>query len=517
VERLAQLESAHAEAHEHHCREIDAAHERIGAVQRAVEEDHPQRISELQKILREHQENHIAASDRFVALEQELVDRHASMHGELQNARGETLGSTEARITALERWVGQPMDKDNGLSRPHYTVDARLGFVEKALGDATLKHVQWMDLANSAHAELSNVHSRLSAETAAREDNHAALEDRITKEREHLKERVDYLEHMIGEEHRRLWDAIDQHTHDSRTHHAQIDAGRWSSETADMDGGVAPLTPSMTQSAVVVSPGMAHERQPSPPPLPPDASPISENASRSTLSTAALDRGSPATPPMHRRTAPQGPLAVSGAMQPPVVGVWPGPQARSTLPQGAGDTRMQPSSSQQALVPMSQPPHAVAAQPRPSAPQPFQQHQQMAWGFQPQQRHQAPPVAQASLPVAQRASSPMLQHSLSLGAGACARALAASSSRDAFAAMDRDHDGKVSRAEWNMAVSGAAQSTAARPMSPVRTSPLQVPRTPPMGGGRQTTSPSRAPEMEPIVHDPGRHRVNGAGGLIERV
>lgn len=64
------------------------------------------------------------------------------------------------------------------------------------MGDATIKHVQWMDLANSAHSELANLHSRVTSETAAREDNHAALEDRITKEREHSKD-IDAL--SLGE------------------------------------------------------------------------------------------------------------------------------------------------------------------------------------------------------------------------------------------------------------------------------------------------------------------------------
>jgi len=402
--------------------------------------------------------------------------------------------------------LGLPLTNDGVTAK--YTIDARLEFLEKALGDATIKHVQWMDLANSAHSELANLHSRVTSETAAREDNHAALEDRITKEREHSKERVDYLEGMICEEHRRLWEAVDGHTHDFRSRHPHFD-GRCSSTEemadVDVDGAFGSLTPTIMHSAVVPEAKVTHDRpagvhQPQAGATPTcDASPASENASRSTLSTAGMERGSSATPPLHYRAAPQG---MQASRSQPTLMPLPPPQPQAFLV-----------GQQQAASPPQQTRHLhLGMQPQPSQHL-VQQHMVHAPRQSPPQQMMAAPRAASMGGFSFAATGPVAQHTA-----------AGSSSRDIFSALDRDHDGVVTRAEWAMGLTGQPMPGAAktlpppvvgaRPTTPLRTAPLPASRTPPPAQGRvQQVGPGR----EPIVPEQPRSLPHAAGGLIERV
>mmetsp|Transcript_100654 Transcript_100654/g.262996 ORF Transcript_100654/g.262996 Transcript_100654/m.262996 type:complete len:375 (+) Transcript_100654:1-1125(+) len=343
-----------------------------------------------------------------------------------------------------------------------------------------------MDLANSAHAELAIVHGRMTAETAAREDGHAALDDRITKEREFLKERVDYLERVVNEEHCRIWQGIDGQHRDPRAH-IFSDVRSSNGEMTDR-GGVSMDVPALehnvyTKPGALVEPSHPHGAQ-----LLPNGAHRAPSPSRSQGNMHMVHPGgaSPAMPP-GERLASVGVYTASHAVAPGQLQHQPSQGSLVARPPQASHQQQQP---QQPVSHQPQPPNqwqpsqktvtAVVAHPGqpwqgppPKAPMVAQQ----AWQAQP------PAIGWAmTAPTAGHGPPPLSQSQSRAGS--------------LFDALDADHDGVLTRAEFNAAMQAKAgtpllppphgsplSGNYSRSGTPMRAGPFVASGAPPPGAG----------------------------------
>lgn len=427
-------------------------------------------------------------------------------------------------------------------------LEERLDFLENALGDATVKHVQWMDLANSAHAELTNVHNRLSSETAAREDNHAGLEDRITREREFLKERVDYFQQAFTEEHRRLWDALEGHKHNENTLAVNKDVrlmrqdcearlmGSSIGDLSDRDVGADVLAPMRgksqehnhvrnsepTQEKLMDSP-MLKKASTSPEddlPERPQNPADDENGEldrtrlHATVSTITSDSNSPnlAQPATSVQSIGAGPVADAAAKA--------AAKAVSVPVQRQGS----PSVATRAAPILQASPMQAQVTKTKSAPAPSQGQLQPSPPGQPQ-RIQSGPVATAPWPLTAAplvASRPAIATSNSQvrlpgnlpaspapnqrtplaipATGHCPPPGNGASVNNVFATLDRDHDGVITRSEFNATFQANQNACApARAISPLRSGPPACP------GGPVVVPNQKPPNFPPQMGAPFQH------------
>mmetsp|Transcript_147351 Transcript_147351/g.471083 ORF Transcript_147351/g.471083 Transcript_147351/m.471083 type:complete len:1069 (-) Transcript_147351:390-3596(-) len=468
VARMECLEKGLSEHANRHIKELDRTQSHLNDLHGRVENGSIPAIVERLEKLEQTLRNQVGATENARSRQNSdghevnsLADRIAGLE-EAHEQHGQQLEAAHAKIGELHdnvkaRRPGSPMagsgggsaqqggDPTSGAGRKP-SIEERLDFVEKALGDATMKHVQWMDLANSAHAELAIVHGRMTAEIAAREDGHAALDDRITKEREFLKERVDYLERVVNEEHCRIWQGIDGQHRDPRAH-IFSDFRSSNGEMTDR-GGVSMDVPAPEPNVYTKPGALVESSQPHGAQLLPNGAHRAPSPSRSQ---GNMHMGHPgaASPPI-----PPGDRLAS-------VGVY-------TAPHAVAPGQLQHQSSQGSLV--ARPPQAPYQQQQPQQqvshqPQPPNQWQPSqktvtAVVARPGQHWQGPPpkapmVAQQVPAKAWQAQPPAIGWSMTAttpGHGPPPLSQSQSRPGSLFDALDADHDGVLTRAEFNAAM-----------------------------------------------------------------
>lgn len=255
-ERLAYMEKCmgdSADKHERHLQELHALHGRTAEKHGDLHAAHQ---ADLAKLRSEKDEHHASLQERVSFLEQavgESADKH-SLHAqaveEVRKAHGAVAmeldrvsrekqalhtrhASMDERLEYLERTIGDSADRHakelseaksahartadeaKALHAKHATVEERLKFLEKNLGDSADKHLQELQ---AAHAKLEQLHSRVADESRLREQH--ATRDKDTRDSFHasLEQRMKYLEKSIG---------------DSADHHArELEAHKGKRETA---------------------------------------------------------------------------------------------------------------------------------------------------------------------------------------------------------------------------------------------------------------------------------------------
>ncbi|CAJ1435730.1 unnamed protein product, partial [Effrenium voratum] len=193
--RVEFLEKSLGDSAAKHCQELRDAH---------------QKITDLHGQITEH-------SARKHATLQERMDFIEHMIGDNVQRHGEELKKTQQKVSELhgKLGAGPAGSRNNGDSQ--VTFANRLQYLEQALGDSAAKHQEEL---SHAHSKLETLHGRMSQMEAAMVDElkhhsekhssalddlktaHANLSnDKSSLDQHHsnLKERVDYLESMMGD------------------------------------------------------------------------------------------------------------------------------------------------------------------------------------------------------------------------------------------------------------------------------------------------------------------------------
>lgn len=275
AERLQFLEQSFGDSAERHQKELKAAHDKIDQLHGRLGEHHSQlaghsslqeRVVYLEKVMNDSADSHAqelaAAKGRLEQMHGRLaaVEKSGASLGELQKAhsglasdlasRNAHHASLAERVGFLEKTFGDSADKHSaeiealkashakhesslgkhakdfegfkGSFSSHATIEERLEYIEKAMGDSADKHSEEL---SAAHARLKEMHSRLSVcEVNASglgdlRKAHADLSsDKQTLQAHHasLKERVEYLENSLG-------DSADAHAKDLQGAHTKLE------------------------------------------------------------------------------------------------------------------------------------------------------------------------------------------------------------------------------------------------------------------------------------------------------
>jgi len=149
--------------------------------------------------------HHAGVQERLDYLEGligDSADKHASMFADLK-------ASHDKHAAAWSKHV-KDLDQYKGGGQVHSSIEERLNYMEKMVGDSADKHSTEI---TAAHAKLEAVHGRLqsferqnSSSTDVRRAHSAVASLKTTAEEKHasLQERVDYLERQLG-------DSIEKH------------------------------------------------------------------------------------------------------------------------------------------------------------------------------------------------------------------------------------------------------------------------------------------------------------------
>eukprot|EP00435_Cladocopium_sp_Y103_P040911 s2194_g11.t1 len=107
-----------------------------------------------------------------------------------------------ASLESLKKAHGSLASEKQALEKHHATLEERLDYLEKALGDSSDKHTRELEALKAAHQKVATEHK-------SKEQSHGQVADRLTqlqREKEDLHarhmllgERVDYLEKLLGE------------------------------------------------------------------------------------------------------------------------------------------------------------------------------------------------------------------------------------------------------------------------------------------------------------------------------
>eukprot|EP00928_Gymnodinium_smaydae_P031046 TRINITY_DN22919_c1_g1_i3.p1 TRINITY_DN22919_c1_g1~~TRINITY_DN22919_c1_g1_i3.p1 ORF type:complete len:1039 (-),score=295.60 TRINITY_DN22919_c1_g1_i3:106-3156(-) len=267
-ERIAYLEKAvgdSAESHLRHEQELAAAHQLLQDVHGKVNDErqareevhgaHRQQLDELVGALGVHADKHSSELDTWKQQVQDIQLRIADEQG----ARDTHHANFEQRISFLEKCVGDSADRhgehsndleqlrrmveDEKLSRDkhydthkqwleelekraaeldanhgshanvleqfhgnHSTLQERVQYIEKMLGDSADAHKEHAAAVDDAKGQLKDMHEKLRVHAEARESHHA-----------NVNERLDYIEALMG-------DSADKHAQEIERAHQRLEA-----------------------------------------------------------------------------------------------------------------------------------------------------------------------------------------------------------------------------------------------------------------------------------------------------
>jgi len=138
-----------------------------------------------------------AAHEEHKATIEERLEFVEKMIGDTADKHAEALEALKGNHSKLNKTLDQlhghiKGEKDN-REKHHATMEERVVFLETAVGDSADKHEKLSKLLDSAHTSLKDIHGKHNGEKASREQHHASLQ-----------ERLDFIEKRIG-------DSADQH------------------------------------------------------------------------------------------------------------------------------------------------------------------------------------------------------------------------------------------------------------------------------------------------------------------
>lgn len=199
-ERVDYLETMMGDSTDHHKKAI---------------EEHKANHAKLANELRAREASHATLADRMGYIEQRMGDSFEKHAQELAAAVAkmdavhvrvsEERVAREAHVASLEslkKAHGSLASEKQALEKHHATLEERLDYLEKALGDSSDKHTRELEALKAAHQKVATEHK-------SKEQSHGQVADRLTqlqREKEDLHarhmllgERVDYLEKLLGE------------------------------------------------------------------------------------------------------------------------------------------------------------------------------------------------------------------------------------------------------------------------------------------------------------------------------
>lgn len=237
TDRMEYLEQFMGDSLGKHEKELAATAAKVGD----HADKHGKALAELQaKITSDTKSSHASLAERLQYVEQLLGDSVSKHAQELESAKAK-LEEMHARVSGCEAHGDSLKMDHNGskarLEEHHATLQQRLDFLEKAMGDSFEKH----DKAHGASLEtLKKAHSNLQSEKQALEQNHANLVDRVEKVHNaltsqkaqqdvthaSLRERVEFLESTMGDNadkhSKALADLHSKIASDAKSNHASV-------------------------------------------------------------------------------------------------------------------------------------------------------------------------------------------------------------------------------------------------------------------------------------------------------
>lgn len=228
ADRVAYLEKLAGDSAEKHLRELDAF--------RAAHEGHMQATKAKHGSI---EQTHASMESRLNYLEGvvgDSADQHAKELEAMKASLGELASGIQAHGTVAQR-LGDSMvalnaahsTHSNGtrdMLSKHATIESRLEYIEKAIGDSADRHAV-------ALAKLEQLHGRVSEEQKERQQHIGDLKsskDRLAKDHASLEERMTYLENLAGDsadrharELENLKSSHERHAQDARSKHGSVE------------------------------------------------------------------------------------------------------------------------------------------------------------------------------------------------------------------------------------------------------------------------------------------------------
>jgi len=170
---LEKLVGESADKYAEHVKALQAANEKLNKV-------HGNMASEKDT----RDKHHATLEERVTFIEQQIgesAENNSQALAALANTHKELSGS----LSQLHSHVSRERESREGH---HATVDERLEYLEKFVGDSAEKHEKHMKALAASHAKLESVSGIISAEQDARHKHHATMNDRL-----------DFIEKQIGE------------------------------------------------------------------------------------------------------------------------------------------------------------------------------------------------------------------------------------------------------------------------------------------------------------------------------
>ncbi|CAE6912035.1 unnamed protein product [Symbiodinium sp. CCMP2592] len=252
TDRMEYLEQFMGDSLGKHEKELAATAAKVGD----HADKHGKALAELQaKITSDTKSSHASLAERLQYVEQLLGDSVSKHAQELESAKAK-LEEMHVRVSGCEAHGDSLKMDHNGskarLEEHHATLQQRLDFLEKAMGDSFEKHDKavlhrssspalLVSLAHGASLEtLKKAHSNLQSEKQALEQNHANLVDRVEKVHNaltsqkaqqdvthaSLRERVEFLESTMGDNadkhSKALADLHSKMASDAKSNHASV-------------------------------------------------------------------------------------------------------------------------------------------------------------------------------------------------------------------------------------------------------------------------------------------------------
>eukprot|EP00437_Effrenium_voratum_P048577 CAMPEP_0181520418 /NCGR_PEP_ID=MMETSP1110-20121109/66298_1 /TAXON_ID=174948 /ORGANISM="Symbiodinium sp., Strain CCMP421" /LENGTH=1322 /DNA_ID=CAMNT_0023650903 /DNA_START=50 /DNA_END=4018 /DNA_ORIENTATION=+ len=203
AERVEFLERSFGDSANNHAKQIKAAHDKL--------EHMHARVSNCEKagstLADLHKSHHSVAQDH----QEKLQTLHASVNERLvylERLMGESADKHGRELEALKASHSRMSTETKARDAHHATVSERLDYIEKTLGDSADKHEQEL---KAAHSKIDQVHHRVSS-NLHEETMRALLQGEKEARQKHvstMEERLERLERMMGETHDKHWREIE--------------------------------------------------------------------------------------------------------------------------------------------------------------------------------------------------------------------------------------------------------------------------------------------------------------------
>eukprot|EP00930_Biecheleria_cincta_P083353 TRINITY_DN72938_c0_g1_i1.p1 TRINITY_DN72938_c0_g1~~TRINITY_DN72938_c0_g1_i1.p1 ORF type:complete len:1818 (+),score=410.71 TRINITY_DN72938_c0_g1_i1:251-5455(+) len=193
-ERINYIEKSLGDSANKHAQELGNALSKLDQLHGKIMEERSSRES-LNNHVRDHLSSEQKARDSHHASVQERLQY-------LEKVIGDNADKHAKDLDDHKNTFGKAMGENKTLHERHAGVTERIAFLEQAIGESADKHAQ--ELA-ATHTKLEQIHSRLSDEKASRDAHANSMRDLVNKEREareghhaSVGKRLDYLEGLIG-------------------------------------------------------------------------------------------------------------------------------------------------------------------------------------------------------------------------------------------------------------------------------------------------------------------------------